>query len=180
MTASIKKKIFAICGSTRQNSSNHQLIKAISTLFEDELEINLYNNISQLPHYNPDDDRENIQEVVLNFRKAFETADGILICTPEYAHGVPGSLKNALDWAVSSSSFSGKPTVLITASTDGRYGHAALLETLKVIEAKDVDALQLIIPFIKTKLLNEKITEEKTLKTVVLLMKTFIEKMNSI
>jgi NAD(P)H-dependent FMN reductase len=46
------------------------------------------------------------------------------------------SLKNALDWTVSSGEFSGKPTVLITASTDGRYGHAALLETLRVIEEK--------------------------------------------
>ena len=65
-------------------------------------------------------------------------ADGVIICTPEYAHGVPGSLKNAIDWTVGTGEFSGKPTMLITASTDGKNGHKALLETLKVIEAKNI------------------------------------------
>ncbi len=71
-----------------------------------------------------------------NFREQLDDAEGIIICTPEYAHGVPGALKNAIDWTISSSNFPHKPTLLITASTDGKYGHAALLETLTAIEAK--------------------------------------------
>jgi chromate reductase, NAD(P)H dehydrogenase (quinone) len=62
-------------------------------------------------------------------------SDAILICTHEYAHSVPGSLKNAVDQTVGMSDFSGKIVMLITASSDGKFGHASLLETLLVIEA---------------------------------------------
>jgi chromate reductase, NAD(P)H dehydrogenase (quinone) len=79
------------------------------------------------------------------------TATAVIICTPEYAHGVPGTLKNAIDWTVSANEFNNKPTALITASTDGTYAHNALLETLRVIEAKNIDRHQLLIQFAKLK-----------------------------
>lgn len=175
MSDDTAKNILAICGSTRQHSSNHQLIKCIASIFSEQVQINLLHNISTLPHYNPDDDKEKAPEAVTHFRNLVLQSDGILICTPEYAHGVPGSLKNAIDWLVSSSSFSGKPTVLITASTDGKFGHAALLETLKVIEAKQVEQLQLRIPFIQTKIHNNIISDEKTLQEIKALMAKFID-----
>jgi chromate reductase len=84
-----------------------------------------------------------------------KAADGILICTPEYAMGVPGSLKNAIDWTVSSMEFHQKPTALITASSVGQKGHQALLETLMVIEAQMVEESKLVIPFIRTKVNDE-------------------------
>ncbi|MGY0035932.1 NADPH-dependent FMN reductase [Pedobacter sp. NJ-S-72] len=129
-----------------------------------------------IPAFNPDESFDNTPESVLLFRELLKNADGILICTPEYAHGIPGALKNAIDWTVSSAEFSGKPTVLITASTEGQYGHSALLETLKVIEAKNIENLQLLIPFAKTKINAEsKITEEKTLMEVENLIARFKE-----
>src|SRR6202000_1937510 len=106
-------------------------------------------------------------EEVTELKRRIREADGVIICTPEYAHGVPGTLKNAIDWTVSSCEFSGKPTVLITASTDGRYGHQALLETLKVIEAREVERLALLIPFARTKVDKAAgITDGKTLSAV--------------
>ncbi len=170
-----RKKVIAICGSTRQQSSNHKLIKAIAELYNEELEITLFEGLTKLPHFNPDDNNENASPEVTNFRKQLNDAGGVLICTPEYAHGVPGSLKNAIDWTVSSNEFFHKPTVLITASTDGKFAHQALLETLRVIEAEEIDQLQLLITFIQTKMYAEgKIKDEKTLEEVKELMGRFI------
>jgi chromate reductase, NAD(P)H dehydrogenase (quinone) len=162
-----RKKILAISGSTRKESTNHSLIKAIADLYAERLDISMYEGLVNLPQYNPDDDVEDVDAEVAGFRQRLNAAEGILICTPEYAHGVPGSLKNAIDWTVSSSNFPGKPTLLITASTDGSYGHRALLETLKAIDAKNIDNLQLLISFVKTKLnMENKIIDKKTLKDV--------------
>lgn len=174
-----RKRVLAISGSTRQNSTNNSLIRAIVDLSVGDLDITVYNGIANLPHFNPDQDGDTVVSEVADFRRQLSNAEGVIICTPEYAHGVPGSLKNAIDWTVSSAEFYHKPTVLITASTDGSYGHKALLETLKVIEAKDIDKLQLVIPFVKVKISNEGIiTDEKTLNQVKTLIHNFMQTMH--
>jgi len=175
----LKHKIFAIPGSTRQHSSNLNLLKAIADLFAEKLEIIIFNGLSELPPFNPDHDGEHIPGQVIDFKQQIQNADGVLICTPEYAHGVPGTLKNAIDWTVSSNEFSKKPTALITASTDGRFGHRALLETLRVIEAENIDELQLLVPFIKTKVDdNNKIKDDKTLSDVLQIIEGLIATIN--
>ena len=175
---STRKKIVALCGSTRKYSTNHRLIDVIKAMYDQELEIIMCGGLDSLPHFNPDIEDAFLPQQLLEFRQLLHLSDGILICTPEYAHGVPGVLKNAIDWTVSSSEFSHKPTVLITASTDGRYGHAALLETLRVIEA-DVDEFQLHIPFAQTKISRDgNISDENTAKEIETLMTRFIERLN--
>lgn len=170
-----KKKVFALSGSTRQGSVNHSLLTAIAGMTAGELDITVYRSVADLPHFDPDRNMENTPAVVLDFRERISKSDGVIICTPEYAHGVPGSLKNAIDWTVSSSDFSQKPTVLITASSDGRYGHQSLLEILRVIEARYVEQLQLLIQFIKTKVDGSgRIIDEKTQRDVKQLMDNFI------
>jgi chromate reductase len=161
-----KKKILAISGSTRKFSTNSSLIMAIAALSAEIFDITLYEGIAGLPHFIPEE-VDNPGEQVAHFRKLLGEADGVIICTPEYAHGVPGTLKNAIDWTVGTSNFSHKPTALITASTDGQYGHRALLETLRVIEASNIDQLELLISHIRTKVSKEnKITDEKTLSAI--------------
>jgi chromate reductase len=161
-----RKKIVGISGSTRQNSSNLNVLKAIAALFNDRIEMSFFEGIGALPQFNPDDTDADIP-LVAQFRKQISDAHGVIICTPEYAHGVPGALKNAIDWTVTTNEFSQKPTALITASSDGRFGHAALLETLRTIEAKNVSQQQLIIPFIKTKMgLDNTITDVTTLSAI--------------
>jgi chromate reductase, NAD(P)H dehydrogenase (quinone) len=169
-----RKKIVAISGSTRINSTNHRLINAIAELSKDTFNIEIYNSIGHLPQFNPDNDKENLSKEVLHFRQLLNKADGIMICTPEYAHGVPGSLKNAIDWTVGTGEFSNKPTMLITASTDGKYGHQSLLETLQVIEAKNTQDLQLLIPFASTKVsADNKIKDEGVLSAIKKLLIIF-------
>jgi NAD(P)H-dependent FMN reductase len=80
--------------------------------------------------------------------------------------GVPGTLKNALDWTVSSMEFSQKPVALITASSDGKRGHCSLLETLRIIESDIPDSSQLLISFIKTRIRDDKIIDAGTLGQV--------------
>jgi chromate reductase, NAD(P)H dehydrogenase (quinone) len=163
-----KKKLLAIVGSTRLQSSNLNLLKAIKNLVETKVAFEIFDSIVRLPHFNPDDIL--VPAAVIEFRKAIDDADGVIICTPEYAHGVPGSLKNAIDWTVSTNQFSDKTTCLITASTDGQYGHKALLETLKVLEANHIDELQMVVPFIQTKVNSEGDIIDVVLKEQLILL----------
>ncbi|NOT90164.1 NADPH-dependent FMN reductase [Ferruginibacter sp.] len=168
------KKIIAISGSTRAASTNLNLIKAIVELTAYRFEITIYEGLTEIPHFNPDLDNENPPKKVIEFRETLKASDGILICTPEYAMGVPGTLKNAIDWTVSSMEFSNKPTALITASSVGEKGHSSLLETLKIIEAKITDETQLLISFAKTKISTAcKITDAKTMHQIMNLITNF-------
>ncbi len=166
---SAKKKIFAISGSTRKLSTNLNLINAIAELTKDRFEIEIFDGLTEIPHFNPD--IEIVPQQVADFRNKIRSADAVLICTPEYAMGVPGTLKNAIDWTVSSCEFSHKPVALITASSMGEKGHASLLETLKIIESNITEETQLLISYAKVKVSKEsKITDEKTLEDVMRLI----------
>jgi chromate reductase len=165
------KKIFVLIGSTRHNSSNLQLVKAIREWTQQDFTFIIFDGLAALPHFNPDPDIDPAPEMVAQFRNAIRDADAVLICTPEYAMGVPGSLKNAIDWTVSSMEFSHKPTALITASTSGLKGHQSLLETLKVIEANITDETQLIISHIKAKMDNSgNVIHEETIQKIKIVM----------
>jgi chromate reductase, NAD(P)H dehydrogenase (quinone) len=173
-------KIVAICGSTRKSSANLNLILAIQELaaaaFEGgEIEVSILKGLADLPHFNPDLDQERPLEKIsaqthralTEYRAQLKAADAILICTPEYAAGVPGVLKNAIDWTVSSMEFSRKPTALITASTSGHLAHKSLLGTLLIIEARMTSETSLVVSSVKSKV-NDKgqITDGATLENV--------------
>ncbi|MEO8583873.1 MAG: NADPH-dependent FMN reductase [Flavitalea sp.] len=171
-----KLKIFALSGSTRQNSSNHNLIKAIGKLTTVLFAIDMFEGLAELPHFNPDKDGDAVDPKITSFRNRLREADAILICTPEYAVGVPGSLKNAIDWTVSSMEFSHKPVALITASTSGQFSHPSLMATLLIIESKITERSQLVIPAIKTKVNDEGIiTDAPTLNKINELIASLIK-----
>ncbi|HYF68403.1 MAG TPA: NAD(P)H-dependent oxidoreductase [Ohtaekwangia sp.] len=87
-------KILAIPGSLRANSSSNKVLQVIADMMPPGINFTIYKERGSLPHF---DDAEDAPETVLRFRKAIKESDAVLICTPEYAFGVPGSLKNALD-----------------------------------------------------------------------------------
>ena len=157
-----------------QRSVNLSLIRSIIPIFPDRLDINVFEGLADIPHFNPDLDNENPPENVSNFRRQLKQADGILICTPEYAMGVPGTLKNAIDWTVSSMEFSHKPVALITASTAGQKGHQSLINTLKIIEADMPDDSQLLISYVRTKVKDDKIIDPQTLQQIKKLISSMI------
>lgn len=171
----VKPHILAISGSTRNSSTNLNLILAIRDLYNDRLDISVYNELAALPQFNPDLDNDHPPAGISAFREKLQEAEGVLICTPEYAMGVPGSLKNALDWVVSSGEFTKKPTALITASTSGQKGHRSLLETLTVIDVRMSAGTNLLISFVKTKVKDQTITDIPTYSAVCALMDTLIE-----
>jgi len=126
-------KIIAICGSLRAQSSNLALLRAASNL---GIDVQIYEGLASLPHFNPDDDVEGATPppAVAALRALLADAGGILISSPEYAHGVPGSLKNALDWLVSDGVLVDKPVALINASpVGGEFARDSLVETLRTM-----------------------------------------------
>lgn len=150
-----KTKIAAITGSTRKNSSNYKILKYISENIKTEFEVEIFEDLDTMPHFNPDLDTENPPENVTSFRNKISQADGVIICTPEYVFSLPGSLKNALEWCVSTIIFSNKKTGLITASASGEMGHEQLLLIMKTLDAKFSDNTQLLIQGIRGKISEE-------------------------
>src|SRR5262245_27159652 len=130
-------RILAISGSLRTQSSNTTLLRAAARLAPADVEIVMYEGLGELPHFNPDHDGEGAKapHAVRDLRERVEAADAVMICSPEYAHGVPGSMKNALDWLVSTTALSDKPIALVNASPRSRFANAQLAETLRTMAA---------------------------------------------
>lgn len=147
-----KRNILAICGSTRQHSANKDVIRAISELSKEILNINLYEGLTSLPYFNQDLSIENTPQSVLDFRDAISKADGVIICTPEYVFSLPGILKNAIEWVVSTTVFTDKPTALITASSSGHKAHESLLLVMNTLSIKTNDEMCVLISGVKSKL----------------------------
>lgn len=169
-----KKKIVAISGSTRKNSSNFIILKFISEHINSDFEVEIFEDLENIPHFNPDLDTEIPPEQVKAFRNKIDTASGVLICTPEYVFSLPGSLKNALEWCVSTTVFSNKKVGLITASASGEKGHEQLNLIMRTIEAKFTEETQLLIQGIRGKLdANGNVIDEKTLSDLLEFIKNF-------
>lgn len=136
-------RLLAISGSLRSGSFNTALLRAAQGLLPEGVTVELYEGLGDLPHFNPDLDVDQPPVQVADLRGRIARADGVLVCSPEYAHGVPGSLKNALDWIVSSGEFTNKPTMLINASpsfTGATIAQANLMEILRVMGANLPDS----------------------------------------
>lgn len=120
-------RILAVCGSLRAGSSNAALIRAAAALAPPGMKIVLYAGLGDLPHFSPDLDGEGQAPppAVAALRSEVSASDGLLISSPEYAHGVPGSLKNALDWLVSWPDFAGKPSCCSTRPRPAASGRSS-------------------------------------------------------
>lgn len=174
-----KKKLFAICGSTRAQSANLSIIQYVAGIVADQAEVEIYSDLAALPHFNPDLDKGRAPEIVEELRSKIEDADGIIICTPEYVFSLPGSLKNAIEWCVSTTIFSEKPVALITASASGAKAHESLQLVMKTIYADLREETQLLIQGAKGKV-NDKgeITDENTALKLQMLASALVKHIN--
>ena len=147
--------ILTISGSLRAASTNTSLLRAVAKLGPADVTVTRYDGLDDLPHFSPERDVDDAPGSVSTLRAQLRAADAVLICTPEYAHGIPGVLKNMLDWLVSSGECVSKPTGVISAATDGSYAHASLTETLLMMSADMVEGASLIVSFVRTKVDKE-------------------------
>jgi len=157
-------RILAISGSLRPTSSNSSLLRAMEALAPEGMEFQYYEGIADLPHFSPEQDKEEAAPytAVAHLRHKLTEADAVIICTPEYAFGPPGSLKNALDWTVGSGDFYEKPTALISASPNyggAQNAHASLSLTLQAMQAIVPEEASFTIPNVRTKLQGDRITD---------------------
>lgn len=176
----VRKKILAISGSTRRSSSNESILHAISNLYSAIVEIEIYDQIDQLPHFNPDyDNDEKLPQEVKRFRRMIEEADGILICTPEYVFSIPGSLKNALEWTVSTVVFSYKPCAFIVASASGEMAFESLNLIMNTLTQEPVpEQSKLLIQGVRSKITgNGIISDEKLLNDIKSVIDSLIKQM---
>jgi NAD(P)H-dependent FMN reductase len=139
-------RIFAISGSLRTASSNTALIRALAVVAPDGVHMDIYDELAAIPPFNPDIDDRDAPEAVRLFRRRISNADALLISSPEYAHGVPGVLKNALDWIVGSGELIDKPVALVNASSRATLAYASLAETVTVMSGRLVTAASIVVP----------------------------------
>ncbi|MCF1504128.1 NAD(P)H-dependent oxidoreductase [Afifella sp. H1R] len=144
-----KTKLLGLPGSLRRESYSRAVLQGLAADNDGTVELQIGH--VDLPLYNADLDGDDAPEAVREFRQAVAASDGLVIATPEYNHGIPGVLKNALDWASrprGSSSLMGKPVLVVSASpafTGGVRAQAQLNETLHAAECRLVGGPQIVI-----------------------------------
>lgn len=174
-----KKKILAFLGSTTQKSSNRMILEHIATVFEAEMYLDLYDEIDQLPHFNPDLEAK-LPTKVADLRNRIKEADGILFATPEYVFSLPGSLKNAIEWNVSTTLFSNKPTGIIVAAASGEKALESLDLILRTIEAKIGAKSTLLLKGMKGKVNTlGQLTDSVAIEAINVLVNSLLESIGS-
>ncbi len=149
--------LLLISGSLRSGSTNTAALRTARAVAPPEIETTLYDGMGRLPHFNPDDDREGaaVDPEVAALRAAIADADGLLLCTPEYAGALPGSFKNLLEWTVGDASTYRKPVAWINVSgvaapTGGADAHDSLRKVLGYVGAHIVEPACVRIPLARS------------------------------
>ncbi|HEY7147600.1 MAG TPA: NAD(P)H-dependent oxidoreductase [Streptosporangiaceae bacterium] len=113
-------RILLISGSTRGESGNTAALRTLQAIAPAPVTASLYQGLAALPAFNPDDDHDPLPPAVAGLRQQIAAAGAVLICSPEYAGLIPGSMKNLLDWTVGGTEMSGKPVAWINVAASGR------------------------------------------------------------
>ena len=137
-------KLLGVSGSLQGTSANSALLRVARDVAPDPVEIELFDGLAEIPAFNPDIDPAPASVEAL--RSLVKSADGVFFATPEYAFGLPGSLKNALDWLVASEAFAGKPVALLNTAPRAFHAQAALRETLATMAARLIPEAFVTLP----------------------------------
>ncbi|MBB4566569.1 NAD(P)H-dependent FMN reductase [Rhizobium leucaenae] len=138
--------LYALCGSQRQASTSLRLLEALRLISPDGVSIEICDSIGSLPIFNPDHEGDRTPPVVEGFAAKIRDADGLIVSCPEYAHGIPGGFKNALDWLVSRDEVPFKPLMFAHASHRGDLVLEQLTEVLKTMSLRIVPEAFLRVP----------------------------------
>jgi len=140
--------LYALCGSQRRMSSNRMLLEALRNAAPEGIVIEICETIGDMPIFNPDSEGVSTPAVVEAFAAKIRAADGLIVACPEYAHGIPGGLKNALDWLVSRDEVPFKPVMIAHASHRGEHIVAQLTEVLQTMSLRLVPEAFLQVPLV--------------------------------
>ena len=158
--------VLGISGSLRAASINSALLRAAQHLAPPGIEVTIFAGVGELPLFNPDLEAS-LPPPVLALHAAVAASDALLIASPEYAHGVTGSIKNMLDWLVSFEPFVHKHVAVLNASPRAHHADAALRETLKTMSAVIVDEASISIPLLGAKLTDEGMVQDPAVSAAI-------------
>jgi NAD(P)H-dependent FMN reductase len=142
-------RVLAISGSLQARSTNTALVQLARKLASPAVSIEVFDALDSLPYFNPEIDLDPAPAAVRQLRERIAAADGVLLACPEYAHEMPGVLKNALDWLVSSGEMYSKPVAVLCAAPSperGTYVRKALAQTLGAEGAHVVFSATVSVP----------------------------------
>lgn|SRR5208282_101901 len=145
-------KILAVSGSLGRKSSNTELLRAAQRLCGGDAEVVIYDGLRDIAPFDPDLEDDAAPQPVKHFRALIRSADGVLISSPEYAHGVSGVLKNALDWTVLTGDLYEKPVAVFNTSQVATIALESLKEILRTAGAKLIDGASIMVPLMGRKL----------------------------
>ena len=140
-------KVLALCGSLRSQSLCAALLRATAELAPAGVELWIFADHGRLPLFNPDL-QPGDHDAVQSLRDAVAAADAVIIASPEYAHGVTGTVKNTLDWLVDLAAFAGKPVAVFNPAPDAHHADDALRETLRTMSADLIPGACVRVPVI--------------------------------
>jgi len=153
-------KLLALSGSLRCASHNTTALEALRSLAPDHVEIEI--GTIDLPLFNPDREEEHIPALAA-LKSSLAEASGLIIASPEYAHGISGPMKNALDWLVGGVEFPYKPIMLINTSPRASHAIDALKEVLTTMSGIVVESAYVPIPLLSSGLNGEGILADTEL-----------------
>jgi len=159
-------RILGISGSLRRDSHNTSVLRAAAEAAEQDVELEVYDGLKEIPPYDEDDDVHPRPDSVARLNAAIADADAVLFSTPEYNSSIPGQLKNALDWVsrpVATNALRNKPVAVVGAST-GAFGavwaQAELRKVLATLGAR-VFAVELSVPHAPTRFDEGDLTDDE-------------------
>ncbi len=144
-------RILAISGSLRGESYNTALINAVANLAPVGIDVVIFDEMEFIPLFNPDRENENIS-AVKKLKEELKKSSGLLISSPEYAHGISGVLKNALDWLVSGDEFPDIPVALANTSPRASHAQMALREVISTMSGNIIESATIVAPLLGTDL----------------------------
>jgi NAD(P)H-dependent FMN reductase len=157
----------AICGSLRCGSSNANVLAAVRLLAAPAVDVAMEPPLDALPFFNPDIEAVTLPPTVAAFRARVAASDALLICSPEYAHGVTGVLKNALDWLVGGIEITDKPIAVLNGQPRATIADTSVRETLRVMGGRVVDAACVGVPLRGRKLDARDIADDAELAGIL-------------
>ena len=161
--------LLGLSGSIRRDSTNTAILRTLGEHLGDKASLSLF-PLDHIPLYNADLEGELLPQPVQALKDAIARSDGLVLCSPEYNHGMPGVLKNALDWASRpgfASPLKNKPALILASSpgyTGGARAHAQMRETLAAALARVVARPQVAIAGVTQKIVDGKLIDKDTVK----------------